>query len=381
MDVIKKHSVAALALASFVAQFAIVIYNFTLVFYLREKEFDSIGIGIASSIYPFMYFCFCLLLPHCWKSLGKKERILFSQLGMGLTGLFLIFTNNPLLIYLTLAFYGFSMSMLWTNMETWISEGAYGKELSGRLSLFNLSWSLGSGTATTVAGYIVEKSSPNTSILFGSILFFLTFLLVAFTDKGRGTIEIHSEENSVQDSVSPWRFISWTGVFLVYAGYSLFITVMPQYAMDFLSFTESQTGNLLLARGLAVCLSFLILSKFTAWQKSKAAIYLSQAAFAVLIVVLMFLHTMGQFTFIFILLGMTFALSYDLSIYHSAQGEEGRHLRMTIHEALLTAGTMGGSLLGGFVYQYYSFAVLVIAIAVVTVTALLFEILFSRKNA
>ena len=48
------------------------------------------------------------------------------------------------------------------------------------------------------------------------------------------------------------------------------------------------------------------------------------------------------------------ALSYSNSIFHGVSGSINRTGRMAVHEALLAAGLICGSLLGGLIYQYYS---------------------------
>ena len=46
---------------------------------------------------------------------------------------------------------------------------------------------------------------------------------------------------------------------------------------------------------------------------------------------------------------------------------------MVIHEVLLTIGTIAGSLVGGFVYQYFSFFSLVLVIAATAFVSLIAE--------
>ena len=70
-------------------------------------------------------------------------------------------------------------------------------------------------------------------------------------------------------------------------------------------------------------------------------------------------------TFVFILLGHTVfvliallgafrSLSYNNSLFHGVSGSGNRAGRMAIHEALLAAGLIFGSALGGELYQRYS---------------------------
>ena len=362
-----------LALSTFLSQGSIVIFNFTLVYYLRECGIDSVGIGLASSIYPTLYFLGCIFMPKLLPSLNGKARILAANIGMAFTGLVLTFIKNEALIMTDLVFYGLFQSLLWTNMETWITGGKEGGELTSRLTLFNFSWSFSVGLATSFSGFVSEYST-RLSIWSGCVFFLISALLVALSGRSYDSKK-EKEEIVSEDHSSPLRFPSWAGVLLVYTGYSLVLTVFPQYAMDTLGYSESVTGNILLFRGISVTIAFLIMQKARVWQKGVGPILGSQAFFAILTFLMLFLRSIAAFAILFALYGFVFALSYDLSISHGAEGAKDRHKRMVIHEVLLTLGTIIGSLVGGFVYQYFSFKTLVLTISILSVVIVVIEAL------
>ena len=362
-----------LALSTCLSQGSIVIFNFTLVYYLRECGIDSVGIGLASSIYPTLYFLGCIFMPKLLPSLKGKARILAANIGMAFTGLVLTFIKNEALIMTDLVFYGLFQSLLWTNMETWITGGKEGGELTSRLTLFNFSWSFSVGLATSFSGFVSEYST-RLSIWSGCVFFLISALLVALSGRSYDSKK-EKEEIVSEDHSSPLRFPSWAGVLLVYTGYSLVLTVFPQYAMDTLGYSESVTGNILLFRGISVTIAFLIMQKARVWQKGVGPILGSQAFFAILTFLMLFLRSIAAFAILFALYGFVFALSYDLSIFHGAEGAKDRHKRMVIHEVLLTLGTIIGSLVGGFVYQYFSFKTLVLTISILSVVIVVIEAL------
>ena len=362
-----------LALSTFLSQGSIVIFNFTLVYYLRECGIDSVGIGLASSIYPTLYFLGCIFMPKLLPSLKGNARILAANIGMAFTGLVLTFIKNEALIMTDLVFYGLFQSLLWTNMETWITGGKEGGELTSRLTLFNFSWSFSVGLATSFSGFVSEYST-RLSIWSGCVFFLISALLVALSGRSYDSKK-EKEEIVSEDHSSPLRFPSWAGVLLVYTGYSLVLTVFPQYAMDTLGYSESVTGNILLFRGISVTIAFLIMQKARVWQKGVGPVLGSQAFFAILTFLMLFLRSIAAFAILFALYGFVFALSYDLSIFHGAEGAKDRHKRMVIHEVLLTLGTIIGSLVGGFVYQYFSFKTLVLTISILSVVIVVIEAL------
>ena len=149
--------------------------------------------------------------------------------------------------------------------------------------------------------------------------------------------------------------------------------MFPHYPLDNLGYSESITGNILLFRGISVTIAFLIMQKVRAWQKGVGPIILSQVVFALLTFLLLAFKSIPAYAVLFAIYGAVFALSYNLSIFHGAEGAKERHKRMVIHEVLLTIGTIVGSLVGGFVYQYFSFKTLVLTIPIISLMTVIVE--------
>ncbi len=156
------------------------------------------------------------------------------------------------------------------------------------------------------------------------------------------------------------------------------IVVFPQYGLDYLGFSSSLSGRLLFYRGVSVAVSFILLKKYTLWQKGKGAVVFMLASFSILSLMFNVVKTPLLFALVFVLYGFVFALGYDLSIYHSALGGGRRHMRMVVHEVLITAGTTAGSFLGSLVYEYMSFSALVISVTVLGALSFLISIISQR---
>ena len=127
-----------LSISSFLSQFSIVQFNLVLVFYLKSLSLDSAQIGIASSITPIVYLLGCLFFPYVMRSINGKKRVLASLLGMALSLVFVPITKSLWILYFLLVLYGLFQSLLWTNMETWITSTPDEKELNKLISSFNL---------------------------------------------------------------------------------------------------------------------------------------------------------------------------------------------------------------------------------------------------
>ncbi len=364
--------VVPLALVSFLSQLAIVKFGFTIVYYLRFLGFDSVEVGIATSIYPVVYFLGCMILPGILKGIDIKQRVIVSLAGMALSITAFSLMRTKSLIYLTLFLYGFFQSLLWTNMETWITQKGEWK-LSSVLTLFNFSWSVSVGLANLLGGWLVKISY---TLSFGvESAVFLTAavitLLLPYSREGSSEEERTGEENPL----SPYRFISWLGIFIIYTGYSMVIVVFPQYALDYLSFSSTESGTLLFMRGVSVCVAFLLLGRMNFWKKGRFPIVLMLLSFTIITFLFTFLKSASGYALVFILYGLVFALGYELSIYHSAEGGGDRHRRMVVHEVLITLGQVFGSLTGSVLYEYFSFRTLVLFVTAVGGLGVIFSLI------
>ncbi len=370
--------VKRLSFVSFLSQAAIVMFNFTLVYYLRALGFSSAEVGAATSIYPVVYLLGCLFLPRLYPSISRKARVTASLLGMALSTVLFSFSGTKTHVYFILFLYGFFQSLLWTNIETWITTSHKGGSLTRTLTLFNLSWSSSVALSNLLGGILIEVSYP---LSFGvSAFLFLTAAVTALSSPCGGDEETTADFKKNDEPLSPYRFLSWLGIFVIYTGYSMVIVVFPQYGLDALGFSSALSGRLLFYRGLSVCVTFLILKKYTLWQRGKGAIVFMLAAFSALSLAFNAVKTPSLLSLVFIAYGIVFALGYDLSFYHSALGGGRRHMRMVVHEVLITAGTTAGSFIGSIIYEYSSFDTLVISVTVLGLLSF-FISLFSVRGA
>ncbi|HKL59634.1 MAG TPA: MFS transporter [Sphaerochaeta sp.] len=369
-----------LNVASFVAQLTIAMVNLAMVYHLRS--FFHLGadkIGIAASISTGAYLLFCILLAPYTTRFKPRNLVETSLLGMAVSVGFFASTANLAIAYISLAFYGAFMSLLWPQIEGWFSRGKEGVQLSHVSNAFNFSWSSGVGVSSFVAGLLVERSTT-LPFYVSIVLFLLVFLMIATSSAlvpGIRAMKSEKEENRDTERVdtsSPLRFYCWIGVIILYTGMSVILTIFPLYAQDVLLISESFTGLLLLFRGVATCISFLLLGKFSFWHFKKRYMFLVQTLFALSCLVLTGFSSMLAYGLFFLLFGILFATAYAQSMFHGASGSINRSQRMIIHEVLLTVGTIIGAVLGGYLYETFSFSLVLSTIGIGTLVVVFFEL-------
>ena len=361
-----------LNISSFFAQLTIAMANLALVYHLRSKfNLGADQIGLAASISPATYLLFCIIGSGYTVHFRPRHLVQLSLAGMAFSLALFVRTDILMVAYLALGLYGTFMSLLWPQIEAWFSRGKEGASLNRAANAFNFSWSIGVGVSSYVAGLLVETSTA-LPFYVGLFLFGLVFLLIFIASAlvpGIRSVSSEHHDNCVnnrKDASTPLRFYAWAGIIALYSGMSVILTIFPLYAQDVLRISESQTGLLLLIRGIATCLSFLVLGKLEFWHFKKRYIFGVQLLFALFALLAMSFSKPGPFAVFFFFFGVLFAFAYDQSMFHGASGSINRSSRMIIHEVLLTIGTILGATLGGALYERISFSFVLLVIGIAT---------------
>ena len=374
-----------LNVASFLGQLSIAMVNLSIVYHLRLRfGLSAQMIGVATSVYTFTYFLFCIVGGGLYSRMRPRHCIELSMLGMGASIAALILSGRLWLVFISLAMYGIFMSMLWPQVEGWFSRGKEGAQLNRVSSAFNFSWSFGAGLSPYVAGVLVERSTTlplAAGIGVFAVVFLLIFLASAIVPGIRavGSERSHIGQSRSEDHSTPLRYLCWAGIVMVYTGLSVIQTIFPLFAKDVMHIAESTTGFLLLIRGLSTCCMFMFLGK-TAWWQFKLPVVLGvQLTFGLVCLlgmaipassVSVALVAYGAF---FLVFGVLFAMAYTLSMFHGASGCVNRSRRMMIHEVLLTCGTIVGAIFGGAIYEHFSFRQVLFAIFLFVAVLLVME--------
>ncbi len=355
-----------LNISSFFAQLAIAMINLVLVYHLRRVfGLRAHQIGLAASIAPTAYLVFCILGSSHTTRFRPRHLVEVSLLGMALSILLLALTRVLALAYLALVLFGSFMSLLWPQIEGWFSRGKEGAALNKVVNAFNVSWSLGVGLSSYVAGLLVERSTTVT-FLVGIAILSGVFLLISIASTLVVGIRAVDSERTVNrreqpvDRSTTLRFYAWAGIVTLYTGMSIILTIFPLYAQDVLAISESKTGLLLLFRGVSSCISFYLLGKAHWWHFKKRYIFAVQTAFGLICLLAMRITSQSGWAMFFIVFGFLFSFAYTQSMFHGVSGAVHRSRRMIIHEVLLTAGTIVGSVGGGAIYERLSFSSLLL---------------------
>ena len=384
----KKIQFWSLNIASFLGQCAISMVNLALVYYLRYTlDAPARMIAFAASIYTSVYLVACLTLSKVYQHFAPRKMVALSMVGMAIPVVLITLTRSTILISFYLVLYGLAMSMLWPQMEAWITRGSEGKELNKLTSSFNFSWSFGTGISPYVASLLVVNS-PSYGLLGGAVIFAVIFILICLISFNRDIRAIKPESEVIahtdisEDKSTPLRYDSYIAVFLVYSKLSVVLNMFLLYTKEVLNIGESTNGLLLLLRGIATCFAFIYFGK-TSWWQFKFKYILSAEIFFVLLLLIFANQTSVVALAIFmVLFGLIFSLCYNFSIFHAASGAIDKGKRMMIHECVLTIGQVIGVSIAGGIYDKLGWTNVLYVIALIGVifVACQFGFNFVRKK-
>lgn len=387
----RDHRIALLIPTAFVGCLAMGIINLAMLFIVKERfHAGPQAVGIFTALSSVAYFLGCILLKRFSDRIGPRAAMSIMTLGTAvLFSLFLVVPSMAL-AFVVYFLYGLLTALFWPPMMTWLSSGLEGQALSKATNTFSLSWSSGGAIAPYVAGLLCELGL-DIPIYVGIAIFALAGTVMALSgrlvpspaasvgDAGEGR-EARCATQAADHS-TPLRFPAWIGVFLIYAVLAIFSNIFPVFAKDELSLGESRIGLLLLVRASFAAIGFWALGRFGFWHFRKRYIVLGVLALLLLDLAFVLVAAPTGFALGLAALGLVQALCYNSSIFYGASGAADRAKRMTIHEALLTAGQIIGSIGGGAIYQAYSWRTVFIFLAVLVAGGLAAQLFLLRRKA
>jgi MFS family permease len=370
--------------SAFLASLAIGIVNLGMLFVVKERfHAGPQAVGVFTALWSIAYFVGCLALKRQGDRMGP--RVSMAIMGFGTAAAFSLFMLLPSLemAFAAYALYGLLTALFWPPLMAWLSTGLEGQALSRATNGFSLAWSSGGAFSPYIAGLLCEINL-DIPIAVGIGLFALIGLAVTATRKAIPTPRAGGRtegESPAEDRSTPLRYPAWIGVFLIYAVLAVFFNIFPLFAKDELGLSESKIGLLLLIRASFAALGFWALGRLEFWHFRKS--FIALGVLLLLLVDLAFILVSLPLGFAIGLaaLGVIQALCYNSSIFYGASGAKDRARRMTIHEALLTAGQILGSLGGGALYQSSPWKTVFIYLALLVGGGLVFQIILLTRRA
>lgn len=372
--------VLLLGVASFLSQLCFAIINLALVYYLRDiYSLSSSSIGLALSFNQISYCFFAIALSNKITEYKPRNVIIVGLSGIVLCVMVMILIRSYIAVLIAIVMYGGFMSLIWPSVESWLARGKEEAFLNKSMGIFNLSWSSGMALSSILCGFLIEINLELPFYFSAATLFFVIALLFIVTTLAPSLRASESENdyikrNELKDNSTFLRYYSWIGVFVGYIVLGAISNIFPIYAKEELLYSESVIGILLSLRGIISFFMFYLLTKTKFWHFKRYMIIGVQFFIAILLLVSKSFSSIISLSIFFVSFGILFPVVYVMSLFHGASGAINRTKRMIIHEVLLSFGVVFGSIVGGALYDYYSYSQMMVIFFIFILTAVIIEI-------
>lgn len=362
--------------AAFVCSLALGLNGLGLIFDLKVRfDLSPEGAGWINALWSATYLASGFLLRPLTRRLAPRISMLIACLsGASLLSSYLAFPSLAHAYFIN-ALMGVAISFYWPPFMGWVSHGLEGQALATMNGRFSVAWSLGGIIAPYVAGLLAESRSwlPTAA---SAVLLVATALLLVSARRfapdpvpasksdvlpARSDIKGDKDVERAHDRSTGLRYPAWIGVFLVYMMSTVFNGIFPLFAKTDLGMSESKIGFLLLIKAAATSVGFAWFGRRVFWHFKRGLIVVPMLL--LLAVDLAFIGARSAFTLgLFLaMLGILHAWAYGNSMFYGASGAPDRQRRMNIHESVLNAGQVLGSLGAGLAYQNLSWEAVFVA--------------------
>ncbi len=368
--------------SAFLAALAIGIVNLGFLFVAKEAYgAGPATVGWFAALWAISYFLGCIVLKPLSRILPAPVSMALMHLSSAALLVVHLLTPSLLSAFVCNSLYGFACALFWPRLMGWITSGVEGPALGRANGAFSASWSMGAVVSPYISGMLTERGVflplyVGIAVFLGTGLFILAARHIAPPPAQLAS----GARKGATDHSSPLRFPSWVGVFLIYAFMAVFFNIFPLYAKDELAMSESGIGLVLLIRAAATALGFAFVGRIASWHFRVALVPLAVLAALCLDILFIFIKTPMAFALGLFATGLVMAFIYSMSLFYGASGASDRDRRVTIHEALLTAGQILGSIAGGLVYQLVSWSSIFIWLAVLMAAGLALQVGMVRRG-
>jgi DHA1 family inner membrane transport protein len=381
-DGVPDRRLALLLPSAFLTSLGIGVVNLGMLFVVKEGYGAGPAIvGWFAALWAMAYFAGCILLRPLARVLPAHASMAIMNLASA--GLFAAHLALPGLVsaFLIYGLYGLATALFWPRLMGWLASGLEGPALSRASGAFSLSWSAGGVISPFLAGVLSEREIF-LPVYVGAAVFAFAglFLLAGRRIAPSPPLAAATSSRDAADRSTSLRYPAWIGVFLVYAFISVFFTIFPLFAKDELGLPESSIGFILLLRAASSAFGFWLFGRLSYWHFKPGHIALAVLAALALDIVLIAARSPVAIALCLVLGGLVLADIYGKSIFYGSSGARDLDARMTVHEALLTAGQIVGSIVGGLVYQTVSWSAVFVVLAAIMAAGLGAQVYLLRRR-
>ena len=251
------------------------------------------------------------------------------------------------LVALHITFMGF----YWTPMMSLLSDSTPPAELSKVLGRFNISWCLGSILGSLISGLLYQRLGPTAPFVASALLMVGVVIIVSVVPAPSAAPRQRAE--ALEPASDPrWRWQAWLVLAANFYMLGLLIFIFPKLALGpRLDMDAGAITRLHALRQGTMLLAFAVLGRFAHWRLRQ---YPFHAAFGLMAGAMLLIAALERSAWMpapFAAFGVALGVAFVLSAYYSMSSPTKKGFTIGVHEALLSAGIVLGSLGGALLVQ------------------------------
>ena len=355
-----------ICLSTFHGSVALGSMQFAMPFCIRELGGSDREVGLALGSFYTTYLISCILAgllldKFNWKKMALTGFILEVITAAVLVIYFCHFRTQPQntnIVYISIlliAIMGFVQVLMWPPIMGWVSRGYEGKSLTERFGIYNVGWSMPLVLSPFVAGILADfdlKWPLMLTVVFfcgSSVILFLTPFSNHITKRN------HSQAFTIQSQRHHHHKIfvriSRVLLFSVCVISSLTRTQLALLITEDFQISYTHFGYAMMAMWMTVLVVFFTASKLDFWHYKAWTLFIPNLMLIAALITILIANTLWQFALAMMLIAIPQAFAYSAHQYYGVSGGRRRSGLMAIHEILISAGMLSGSIGGGFIAE------------------------------
>ena len=320
-------------------------------FFINYLQFSSTFLGALTAIGTGVFVLLAIPFGRLSDSVGRSQVLTAACLSLAAVSIALPFCTRKLYLMIAFPCSGIGMALFWPTYEAWLAEREGAEDLVGRITIFNLFWTVGITVGPMIASYLYQGANPVLPFyLAGGFSLINLIALKSQTSANRkrtlehpAPIEAppHNAHHIHLKIARIANFASWFSLGIVRH-------IAPKLTVE-TGIPAKAFGNLILVSGVTQLAGFLWLgTKGAARWHYRLSPLISVQLLAVIAFLVIGLLPHGLYwAFAFAIIGLSGAVTYFNSMYYSLHAQLDKGNKSGGHEAVLGSGLLLGPLLGG----------------------------------
>ena len=322
-------------------------------FFINYLHFSSTFLGILTAISTGVFVLLAIPFGRLSDRVGRLRVLTIACLTLAAVSILLPFCTRKLYLMIVFPCSGIGMALFWPTYEAWLAEREGAGDLIGRITTFNLFWTVGITIGPMISSYLYQGTSPVLAFYFAggfSLINWITLESQIIVNRK----DLRSPEHPVLIEAPPHtahhihlkiariaNFASWFSLGIVRH-------IAPKLTVE-AGIPAIAYGNLILVLGATQLIGFLWLGTNQAarWHYRLSPLIGAQLLAIIAFLAIGLMPHGFYWMCAFAVIGLSGAVTYFSSMYYSLHAQPDKGNKSGGHEAVLGSGLLLGPFFGG----------------------------------